>query len=282
MVLGACSELESEFVRDPQQASEGAVSFLTPENYNLPGSALFDSNDFFRNLLNNTDGLGPSGSSTGGTGGSSSGGDFSAFENLDYLDDLVIPGCRPNGKGNSFTVDIEDYTGEEHTTSPAENPERHPSEGGDSFFRYNVRWAAGAWYSSVAHGNANNAKWVDYVPSFKNNGVGLYQITGYYRATDNRAKHYPAHYEIWTTTPDGRDFIVTQTKTQWVPKNRADGWPTSSHTPVPLKFVAWMCEDSFVRVRDYSHGTGSDRRYSPPGSISFSKMEFRFLGTSRR
>jgi len=221
-------------------------------------------------------------------------------EAIDYEGDhLTIPNCEPKvgtlGNGGVYTVGMDGFYGDEHTTRP--KTDVHPGIGeastaaGDNpeFFRFNVARASGSktstslqtnfsggWYSS-AHQNAgepspSDEQYVAYLPPIQDLGIGYYEITISYRRTENRTKSYPAVYQIWTMTPEGEDYFVEETYTQYEEDSSGEAItdPFGTFTEKTLTFTPFMCANSFLKVVD--PGTGS---------ISFGPAKFKFLGKTK-
>lgn len=176
----------------------------------------------------------------------------------------IPQGCTPGqgslSAGQTYTLNIDGYTGDEATTQP--KTDANDGQNGDNprYRRHNVARAhQDYWYTSsyqeAGEPDPNGEQWVDYVPDFATLGVGCYNILAQYRGTDARAS-YPAQYRI-LDTPDG-DILIER-----VQEFANDAWvdeDLGNH---------FMCTDSTVRIQD-------------PGanSITFNKIRFTYLGSS--
>lgn len=167
-------------------------------------------------------------------------------------------GCPSGGTlrpGQSYTVSIDAFTGDEATTHP--KGDANDGKNGDNpyFQRYNVARAhLDYWYSSgnreAGEPDPRMDQWVDYRPPLGQLGAGRYRITAQYRQTDNRAS-YEALY-----------IVTHRGGTTTVRRDQRQG---TGYVDVPLGEFDLGCT-GFVRVQD----TGAQ-------SISFNKMVFQFL-----
>lgn len=170
--------------------------------------------------------------------------------------------CSPSpgnlAVGATYTLNIDAFTGDEHTTQPKSDANNGQSGDNPLFRRHNVaRGHADYWYSSshqkAGEPDPNGPQWVDYTPDFDQLGRGCYRITAQYRGTNNRAL-YPALYRVLNTANGDHLYERVQ--------KRLDG----AYVDEDLG-THQMCSTSFVRIEDPG-----------PNSISMNKMRFKYLG----
>jgi hypothetical protein len=171
-------------------------------------------------------------------------------------------GC-PKGTskvGDVYKINVDAHTGDEATTEPKTDANDGKNGDNPAFRRTNVARAhtfgASYWFTSkhvdtAGEPDPKGAQYVDYVPPLSKLGAGKWEITIFYRQSDNRAP-YPAVYEVHHA-----GGVATINRDQRL---------GTEYVAFPLGTFDLGC-DGYVRAKD----TGAE-------SISFGHMEMKYVG----
>jgi len=174
------------------------------------------------------------------------------------LDGDCTPSTGALGVGQTHVVGVDAFSGDEHTTQPKTDANNGLNGDNPRYRRHNVARGHGDyWYTSSfqkpGEPDPNDPQWVDYTPDLNALGVGCYQITGQYRATENRA-NYIVDYQVMNSAVGDVVYKEVQKKGK------------AEYLDVHIG-KHQLCSNSFLRIQD-------------PGakSISFNKVRFQYLG----